>query len=138
MDCIFCRIVSGETPAHIVYKDQDVMAILDVGHVNPGHTLVLPKIHVETLEDADEDLAAHVFRIANRIAKALKVAHPAEGSTILQANRAAGFQTVPHFHVHVLPRNSGDGVDLIWPVKNPLQEELAINAQALKAALEAI
>ena len=136
MDCVFCQIVSGEIPAHGVYDDEHVLAIMDIGHVNPGHTLVLSKTHVETMEDADEDLAAHMFRIANRIAKALKVAHPAEGSTILQANGPAGFQTVPHFHLHVLPRHPDDGVDLSWPTKNPPQEEIAANAKVLRRALE--
>ncbi|NNK15899.1 MAG: HIT family protein [Sulfitobacter sp.] len=136
MSCVFCRIVAAELPAHIVYEDDQVMAIMDAGHVNPGHTLVLAKTHVETLEDAGEDLAAHAFRIANRIAKAMQQAHPAEGSTVLQANRPAGFQTVPHFHLHVLPRHTDDGVDLEWPVKNPPQDVLAANAQALRKVLK--
>ena len=135
MDCVFCRIVSGEIPAHVVHEDEHVLAIMDIGHVNPGHTLVLSNTHIETMEDADEDLAAQVFRLANRVAKALKVAHPAEGSTILQANGPAGFQTVPHFHLHVLPRDPQDGVDFTWPVKNPQQEALAANAKALRKAL---
>lgn len=62
---------------------------------------------------ASKNIPAHVFRIANRIAKALKIAHPSEGSTLLQADRPAGLQTVPHFHLDVLPRNPDDGVDLV-------------------------
>lgn len=67
---------------------------------------------------ASGNIPAHVFRIANRIAKALKIAHPSEGPTLFQANRPAGLQTVPHFHLHILPRNPDDGVDLacLFPV----------------------
>lgn len=83
MDCVFCKIVARDIPAHFVQEDEHVLAIMDIGHVKPGHTLVLAKAHVETLEDADEDLAAHAFLIANQIAKALKRSHPAEGSSIL-------------------------------------------------------
>ena len=134
-DCIFCKIVSKEVPAHVVHEDDHVMAIMDIGHVNPGHTLVLSKRHVETLLDADEDLAAHAFRIANRVAKGLEKALPSEGLTVLQANRPAGFQTVPHFHLHVLPRNAGDGVELVWPANNPSQEQLADYAATLRGVL---
>ena len=134
-DCIFCKIVAKEVPAHIVYEDDQVMAIMDIGHVNPGHTLVLSKSHVETMMDIDEELAAHAFRVANRVAKALNSAFPSEGMTVLQANRPAGFQTVPHFHIHVLPRNHEDGVELVWPAKNPPQEQLAKNASTLRDAL---
>ena len=135
IDCIFCKIVRKEVPAHIVHEDDLVMAIMDIGHVNPGHTLVLSKAHVETLADADEELAAHAFRVACRIAKALNAVLPSEGMTILQANRPAGFQTVPHFHLHVLPRNAEDGVELVWPAKNPSAEQLAQYAAKLREAL---
>lgn len=137
-DCVFCRIVAGDIPAHIVHQDDQVVAIMDIGHVNPGHTLVLSRRHVATIEDASEDLAAHAFRIANRVARALNRALPSEGMTILQANRPAGFQTVAHFHLHVLPRNEGDGVDLTWPAKSPSQDQLADYAARLRVALAEI
>jgi histidine triad (HIT) family protein len=134
-ECVFCRIAAGELPAHVVYEDDRVMAIMDQGHVNPGHTLVLAKGHAETMMDLDEDTAAQAFRIANRIARAIERAHAPAGQTILQANRPAGFQTVGHFHLHVLPRHDDDGVELTWPAKNPPQEELAAEAERLRAAL---
>lgn len=133
--CVFCRIVAGELPAHVVHEDAHVMAILDIGHVNPGHTLVLAKAHVETLLEADEGLSAHMFRIANRIAKGLQQAFPSEGLTILQANRPAGFQTVPHLHLHILPRFKDDGVGLVWPAKTPPQDILADYAARLRPIL---
>lgn len=134
-NCVFCRIIAGDLPSHIVHQDDRVMAILDIGHVNPGHTLVLAKAHVETLLEADEELAAQMFRIANRIAKRLQKVLPSDGMTILQANRPAGFQTVPHLHLHVLPRFENDGVGLVWPAKNPPQEALADYAARIRNGL---
>ncbi|WP_425407147.1 HIT family protein [Hwanghaeella sp.] len=134
-DCVFCRIVRGESPAHVVHEDDHVLAIMDIGQVNPGHVLILSKPHVETMLDAEEDLAAHLFRIANRIAKAAQHALPSDGLTILQANRPAGFQTVPHLHLHILPRFEADGVDLVWPAKNPPQDVLASYAATLRKTL---
>jgi len=134
-DCIFCRIVAGEVPSHKVYEDDRVMAIMDIGHVNPGHTLVLAKPHVETMLEADEALAVQMFLAANRVAKALQKVLPSDGMTILQANRPAGFQTVPHLHLHVLPRFKDDGVELVWPTKNPAPDVLADYATLLKDAL---
>lgn len=134
-DCIFCRIVAGKVPSHKVYEDDQVMAIMDIGHVNPGHTLVLAKPHVETMLEADEALAAQMFLVANRVAKAMQTVLPSDGMTILQANRPAGFQTVPHLHLHVLPRFEDDGVELVWPAKNPGPEALAGYAALLKGAL---
>ena len=134
-DCVFCAIVAGEIPSHRVYEDDQILAIMDVGHVNRGHTLVIVKDHAETMMDLDEDIAASAFRIANRIAKAQEKAFAPAGITILQANRPAGLQTVPHFHLHVLPREEDDGVGLTWPAKNPAQETLAEIAEELRGAL---
>ncbi len=134
-DCVFCRIAAGELPAHVVYQDDRVMAIMDLGHVNPGHTLVLARHHAETMMDLDEDTAAQAFRIANRIARVLERTYAPAGQTILQANRPAGFQTVGHFHLHVLPRHDNDGVELTWPAKHPPQVDLESEAERLRAAL---
>ena len=134
-NCIFCKIVNGDIPAHVVHEDEHTLAIMDIGQVNPGHTLVLSKVHAATMMDADEELAAQLFRTANKIAKAVERALPAQGITILQANRPAGLQTVPHLHLHVLPRNEGDGVELAWPAKNPEQDVLAGYAEKIRAAL---
>lgn len=132
-DCIFCKIVAREVPAHIAYETDTALAIMDVGHVNPGHTLVIVKPHVETMMELDEDLAADAFRVANRMAKALEARFGPEGMTILQANRPAGWQTVNHFHLHVLPRAADDGVTLTWPAKNPPREELAARAAEISS-----
>lgn len=136
-DCIFCKIVAGEIPANVIYEDDTCLAIMDVGHVNPGHSLVIVKQHAATLMDLDEAIAGHAFAVASRVAKALERTHRPDGMTILQANRPAGWQTVPHVHLHVLPRHTDDGVGLTWPAKNPPREQLVETAATLRAALSA-
>ena len=131
-ECVFCKIVAGEIPAHTVYQDDFTIAFMDLGQVNPGHVIVAVKPHRETIFDLEPDEAALAFRTANRVATALRSELDPEGLTILQANRPAGFQTVPHFHMHVLPRHTNDGVTLTWPTKNPPAEELAELAGRIK------
>jgi histidine triad (HIT) family protein len=116
---IFTRLIAGELPCAPVYEDTHVFAFMDAGQVNPGHVIVASREPYETLLDAPEDVAAAMMRAAHRIARAVQQAFQPEGITVLQANRAAGWQTVPHLHLHVLPRHAGDGVELTWPRKEP-------------------
>ena len=118
-ECIFCKIVQGELPTSVVYEDDLTLAFMDLGHVNPGHTIVALKPHIENIYGLDDALAAAVFRTATRLAQALKTAMQPAGMTILQANEAAGWQTVSHFHFHVLPRHTNDGAAITWPAKAP-------------------
>jgi histidine triad (HIT) family protein len=119
MSTVFSKIIRGELPSAKVYEDEFVYAFMDAGQVNPGHVLVATKQAYETLMDADEESAAAMMRAAARIAKAVQQAFQPDGITILQANKPAGWQTVPHLHLHVLPRYHNDGVDLTWPRKEP-------------------
>lgn len=119
MSTVFSRIISGELPSVKVYEDELVYAFMDAGQVNPGHVLVATKKPYETLMDADEESAAAMMRAAARIAKAVQAAFQPDGITVLQANKPAGWQTVPHLHLHVLPRYENDGVELTWPRKEP-------------------
>lgn len=121
---IFTRIINGEIPCVKVFEDHWVFAFMDAGQVNPGHVLVATKIPYVTLMDADEESALALMRAAHCIAKAVQTAFAPDGMTILQANRAAGWQTVPHLHLHVLPRYHDDGVTLGWPRKDPGLERL--------------
>ncbi|MDK9703824.1 MAG: HIT family protein [Sulfuritalea sp.] len=121
---VFSRIIAGELPCAKVYEDDLVFAFMDAGQVNPGHVIIASKAPVETLMDADEATARAMMVAAWRIARAVREAFAPAGMTILQANRAAGWQTVPHLHLHVLPRHAGDGVDLTWPRKEPGLEKL--------------
>jgi len=131
-DCVFCKIVSGEIPSHQVYEDDLTIAFMDIGQVNPGHVIVAVKPHAETIFDLTQDQAAAAFRTTHSVARAVKAAFDPEGLTVLQANGRAGFQTLPHFHLHVLPRHTNDGVTLTWPAKNPPGDQLAEYAARIK------
>jgi histidine triad (HIT) family protein len=134
-ECIFCKIASGETAAAVVYQDKHTIAFMDIGQVNPGHVIVAVKPHIPDIYTLTDDLAASFFQTAARIARAVKKTMQPEGVTLLQANEAVGFQTVFHLHLHVLPRNTDDGVNLTWPAKNPATEELDRLANRVKAGI---
>ncbi|MDP3375814.1 MAG: HIT family protein [Hydrogenophaga sp.] len=130
-ETVFTRIVRREIPAAIVFEDDQVIAFMDAGQVNPGHVLVATKRQVETVMELSEAEAGHLFAIATRVAKAVQAAFEPTGITLLQTNKPDGWQTVPHVHVHVLPRHANDGVGLEWPRKDPPLAEL----QALAARI---
>jgi histidine triad (HIT) family protein len=133
--CVFCRIVNGELPASKVYEDASTLVFMDLQSVNPGHVLVVVKPHCANVYELDDELAGAAFRTAARMARAVKSAFGCEGVTLFQANEKAGAQTVFHFHIHVLPRWEGDGMELAWPAKNPSREALEAMAEKLRAAL---
>lgn len=128
---VFTKIIQREIPAAIVYEDEHTIAFMDAGQVNPGHVIVATKKQVETVLDLDDELAGAMFRTAAKVARAVNRAFEPEGITILQANKPAGWQTVPHVHLHVLPRHTGDGVGLTWPAKNPPLAELHTLAERI-------
>ena len=123
-ETVFSKIIAGEIPCAKVYEDAHTFAFMDAGQVNPGHVLVATREPAETILDLDEELATALFRTVTKVAKAVQAAYEPEGLTLLQANKPAGFQTVPHFHIHVLPRYSDDSVGLVWPKKDPDLETL--------------
>lgn len=132
MTTVFAKIIRGEIPCAKVYEDEWVYAFMDAGQVNPGHVLIATKKPYETLMDADEESAAAMMRAARKIAQAVQAAFQPDGMTILQTNKPAGWQTVPHLHLHVLPRYQNDGVDLIWPRKEPGLDTLREYAQRIQ------
>jgi histidine triad (HIT) family protein len=116
--CTFCQIAKGELPAHIVHRDENVVAFLDRAPLLPGHVLVMPMEHVETLDDLPDRLVAPVFAGVRQTSIAVQKALRAEGSFVATNTRVS--QSVPHLHVHVVPRNKGDGLfstRLIWQRK---------------------
>lgn len=133
MSTVFENLLSGEWPCAKVYEDELVFAFMDAGQVNDGHVIVATRRPCETLLDCTEDEAAALMRAARRIAHAVQAAFQPEGLTVLQANRPAGWQTVPHLHLHlhVLPRYADDGVGLVWPRKEPGIERLRELAERL-------
>jgi len=135
-DCVFCKLVAGQIPASVVYEDEATLAFMDLGQVNPGHVLVACKAHAANVYELDDAQAAAVFRAAARVARAVRAAFDPPGLSLYQANGKPAGQTVFHFHLHVLPRHEGDGMQLVWPAKNPPREQLESNAARIRAALE--
>jgi len=113
-DCIFCHIVSGEAPAHFVYKDNLVVAFLSLEQPNPYKVLVIPRSHIETIYDLNTELAAAIFKATVRIARGVRDVSGCEGLNLVQSNGRAGQQDVFHFHLHIVPRFAGDKIILDW------------------------
>lgn len=109
-DCLFCRIVDGELPAHTVYEDDHILAFLDINPVSKGHTLVIPKKHVARSDQLGPAETGELFATAGEIAKALVDAFAPDGYNLLQNNGAGAGQEVGHAHVHIIPRYEDDGV----------------------------
>lgn len=133
--CLFCAIVAGERPAHIVLDDDVAVAFLDTRPLFPGHTLLVPREHHETLTDLPEDLTGPLFTRARRLAAAVPAAVEAVGSFVAMNNVIS--QSVPHLHVHVVPRNRKDGLrGFFWPrQKYDSDEHAAKVAEAIRTAL---
>jgi histidine triad (HIT) family protein len=110
--CVFCRIVSGEEPATIVFEDDKVLAFPPLVPVSRGHTLVIPKTHHESLADIDENGWRDLLDRARRLAKVLVREHGASGINLLHASGKDAQQSVLHCHVHLVPRYPHDGLDL--------------------------
>lgn len=108
MDCPFCLIIRGETPAHIVHEDEATVAFLDIFPWSEGHTLVVPRIHRDDLFDATPDEAAAVARSVAAVARLLRRELGADGVNIVQNNGRAAGQQVFHYHVHLIPRREND------------------------------
>jgi histidine triad (HIT) family protein len=128
--CPFCAIVRGASPAAPVGDDPDVCAFLDTRPLFPGHVLVVPRMHYETITDAPPDVVATLFVAVRRIARAVEKGLAAEGTFLAVNNRVS--QSVPHLHVHVVPRKKGDGLKgFFWPRQKYASEE-AMQALAAK------
>jgi histidine triad (HIT) family protein len=130
-DCIFCKIVAGELPAQIVDEDERTIAFMDIAPATRGHALVIPRAHSTNLLEIDgEDLTA-VALAARRLAERAKERLGADGVNLLNSCGAAAWQTVFHFHVHVIPRYEGDPLRLPWVPGAGDAEEIAAAAQEL-------
>lgn len=112
--CIFCKIANGEIPAATIYEDEEFRAILDLGPASKGHALILPKAHAANLFELPDETAGKAMVLAKRLAGELKEGLHADGINVLQNNGTAAGQTVFHFHMHLIPRYTGDGVNVTW------------------------
>jgi histidine triad (HIT) family protein len=133
--CAFCAIVRGETRAEIVAEDAAGIAFLDVRPIFAGHTLVVPRAHVETLVDLPDDALAPLFTLVKRVARAVETGLGAAGTFVGNNNRVS--QSVPHLHVHVVPRRPKDGLrGFFWPrTKYASDDEMRATADAIRRAL---
>lgn len=137
MGCIFCGILEGSIPAHVVWQDAHTLAFLDSRPVFPGHTLVVPRVHIETLPELPDDLLTPLFGAARRIAAAMPQALQGDGTFVALNNRVS--QSVPHLHVHVIPRRFKDGLrGFFWPRQRYDDDAQAeATAAAIRRAIEA-
>jgi histidine triad (HIT) family protein len=135
-DCAFCAIASGEADAHVVFEDSDTLAFLDNRPLFPGHSLLIPRRHLETIWDLPDALLATLFENARLLSQAVREAMEAQGAFVAANNVVS--QSVPHFHVHVVPRNRKDGLrGFFWPRRKYESEaHAAESAAAVRAAVE--
>jgi len=138
-DCTFCRIIKGVAPASTVYFDEKVMAIMDIQPVNSGHVLIIPKIHVAQLSELDEETGAHMFKIAMRVAEALRQSDiKCEGINLFLADGEIAGQEIFHVHLHVIPRFRGDGFKIRFGPNyssRPEREELDRIGEKIREAM---
>ena len=134
-DCVFCMIRDGKIPSAKIYDDARTLAFMDINPLSRGHCLVAPKAHAATLYEVDlEDFKA-VAATAKKIASAIKRSLTPDGLNLLQANGAAAFQSVPHFHLHLVPRFTGDGKGFDWPMVPGDRARIQAAAEKIRGAL---
>jgi histidine triad (HIT) family protein len=133
MECIFCKIVSGEIPAVKVLDEELVVAFMDINPSSKGHMLVVPKNHAENIFEIPESDLATLIKAVKKCAVAAKDVLRAEGVTILQLNGKASDQIVPHLHIHVIPRWENDGLSVsTWEMKPGDMEEIQDIARKIR------
>lgn len=134
MDCVFCSIVAGETPAAVVIETDVLLAFLDRRPVFKGHVLLVPKAHHVTLPDLPAELRDPFLAAAQRLATAMVDGLDAQGSFVAMNNTVS--QSVPHLHCHVVPRTKGDGLrGFFWPRRPYAEGEAAAYAERLRSVL---
>ena len=136
-DCVFCRIRDGQIPSIKVDEDERTFCIMDINPLNPGHCLVIIKNHAATLFDAAPDDLRAAIVAAQRVATALRETVRPDGLNMLQANGAAAFQSVPHYHLHLIPRFTGDGKGFDWKQIAGDRAQMTAIGERLRQALGA-
>jgi histidine triad (HIT) family protein len=135
--CVFCQIVQGSAPCQRVYEDEDTFAFLDIAPAVEGHTLVIPKEHCTDLTDIGQERAAAVMRSAIHVAAVLRRALEPEGMNLVHSSGRAAWQSVFHFHLHLLPRHASDGLTRPWIPEPRTLESLAGIGDRVRAAATA-
>jgi histidine triad (HIT) family protein len=133
--CVFCNIANGAERSHIVFEDEISIAFLDARPLFPGHTLLIPRNHFETLTDLPAEITGQFFTNAKSLSNSVERAMEAEGTFVAMNNKVS--QSVPHLHVHIVPRRKGDGLrGFFWPrTKYGSEEEMAAVAERVRKAV---
>jgi histidine triad (HIT) family protein len=136
-DCIFCKLVRGEIPSARVLETDRAVAFLDIGPLNPGHVLVVPKEHHAALPDMPDDLAAATAALQPRLCRAVREATGAEGLNVLVNTGSVAGQSVDHVHWHIIPRHQGDALRWPWPAGRYEGDDLDAMRSRIESALQA-
>jgi histidine triad (HIT) family protein len=131
-DCLFCKIVAGEIPATVIAEDERTIAFMDINPATRGHALVIPRAHARDLHDIDTDDLRAVAATAQTVAARAIERLGAAGVNLLNSNGAAAWQTVFHFHMHVIPRYDGDPLRLPWVPASGDMADIAAAGEQLK------
>jgi histidine triad (HIT) family protein len=135
-DCVFCKIRDGQIPSMRVYEDERTLCIMDINPVNAGHCLVVTRAHAATLFDTDPaDLSAAIVA-AQKVARAIRQVLKPDGLNMLQASGAAAFQSVPHFHLHLIPRWTNDGKGFDWKLVPGDRAQITGAGEKIRTVLE--
>ena len=124
-NCIFCKIAAGEIPSKTLYEDEKFRVILDLGPATRGHALVIPKEHYADLYEIPEETAGEAMKVAKKMAAVMTEKLKADGFNIVQNNGEVSGQSVFHFHIHLIPRHEGDGINVTWTPGEPTDEQIA-------------
>jgi histidine triad (HIT) family protein len=131
-DCVFCKIVAGEVPAQVIAEDDNTLAFMDIAPATRGHALVIPKKHAADLWDIEPEQLAAVAQAAQRVALRIRDRLAPDGVNLINSTRPAAWQTVFHFHIHVIPRYVGDPLKLPWTPTPADMDEIAATAAELR------
>jgi histidine triad (HIT) family protein len=135
MECVFCKIRHGQLPATKVAEDDLALAIMDIHPINDGHVLILTKEHAKTIFETREEALVSAVRMPRRVAVGIRKGLAPDGLNLVQANGRAAFQSVPHFHIHLIPRWHGDGKGFDWTLVPGDSERIRAAAERIRTAL---
>lgn len=135
-NCIFCKLAHGKIPTTSIYEDDDFKVILDTAPAAKGHAIILPKTHAANIFELPDEYCEKIFKVAKKCGSAIKNAFNYEGLNVLQNNGEAAGQTVFHLHVHLIPRNTDDGITIKYvPGNNTDEKETEKTAEKIKEYL---
>ena len=131
MDCVFCKIVNGDIPSFKVYEDKHTLVFMDIAKDVDGHMVAIPKKHVKCILDCDVETLGHLMATVKRVSNHCIDNCGYDGVNLLNASDESAGQSVPHFHIHIIPRKIGDGIDT-WPKFDGASHEIEVLFQKLR------